>query len=97
MVRDNLELHVQDRLSIEATLKVGSVNQEVVVTGREPLLQTQTADVGNVTGVVNVTAGDAHFNAAAPTLQMGEFNVTEQVIACFPFGQQSFAVGDLNG
>src|SRR5437868_13828566 len=48
MVRDNLELHVQDRLSIEATLKVGSVNQEVVVTGREPLLQTQTADVGNV-------------------------------------------------
>jgi len=48
MVRDNLEVHVQDRLSIEATLKVGSVNQEVVVTGREPLLQTQTADVGNV-------------------------------------------------
>ena len=48
VVRDNLELHVQDRLSIEVTLKVGSVNQEVVVTGREPLLQTESADVGNV-------------------------------------------------
>jgi hypothetical protein len=47
-LRDDLELHVQDRLSIEVTLKVGSLNQEVVVSGREPLLQTATADVGNV-------------------------------------------------
>src|SRR5215472_66788 len=46
--RDDILLHVQDRLSIDFTLKVGSVNQEVVVTGSEPLLQTQTADVGNV-------------------------------------------------
>ena len=48
VLRDDIMLHVQDRLSIEVTLKVGSVNQEVLVTGREPLLQTQTADVGNV-------------------------------------------------
>ena len=40
IIRDNLELHVQDRLSIEVALRVGSVNQEVVVTGSEPLLQT---------------------------------------------------------
>src|SRR5215472_7055872 len=46
--RNDILLHVQDRLSIDFTLKVGSVNQEVVVTGSEPLLQTQTADVGNV-------------------------------------------------
>ncbi|HWC17898.1 MAG TPA: carboxypeptidase-like regulatory domain-containing protein, partial [Terriglobales bacterium] len=46
VVHDNIELHVQDRLSIEVTLRVGSVSQEVVVTGREPLLQTQSADVG---------------------------------------------------
>src|SRR6266446_5294913 len=48
VLRDNIILHVQDRLSIEFTLKVGSVNQQVVVTTGEPLLQTQTADVGNV-------------------------------------------------
>ncbi|MGH9744302.1 MAG: carboxypeptidase regulatory-like domain-containing protein [Candidatus Acidiferrum sp.] len=43
-----IQLHVQDRLSINFTLKVGSIKQEVVVTAGEPLLQTQTADVGNV-------------------------------------------------
>lgn len=48
VLRDDIVLHVQDRLSIDVTLKVGSVTQEVVVTGREPILQTETADVGNV-------------------------------------------------
>src|SRR5467141_2118169 len=48
VLHDDIDLHVQDRISLEFTLKVGSVNQEVVVTGGEPLLQTQTADVGNV-------------------------------------------------
>src|SRR5690349_21594900 len=48
VLRDNLTLHVQDRLSVEVSLKVGSVSQEIIVTGAEPLLQTETADVGNV-------------------------------------------------
>src|SRR5438105_2840375 len=48
VLRDDIILHVQDRLSIDFTLKVGSVNQEVVVTAGEPLLQTQSADVGDV-------------------------------------------------
>src|SRR5215469_14983131 len=47
-LQDNVELHVQDRLSLGFTLKVGSVSQEIVVSGGEPLLQTQTADVGGV-------------------------------------------------
>jgi hypothetical protein len=47
-VREGIVLHVQDRLSLNFNLKVGSVKQEVVVSGTEPLLQTQTADVGNV-------------------------------------------------
>ncbi|MGC2767329.1 MAG: carboxypeptidase regulatory-like domain-containing protein, partial [Candidatus Acidiferrum sp.] len=47
-VQDNIEVHVQDRLSVGFVLKVGSVNQEVVVTSGEPLLQTQTADLGSV-------------------------------------------------
>jgi len=48
VLRDNIALHVQDRLSVEVSLKVGSVSQEVIVTGAEPLLQTESADVGNV-------------------------------------------------
>jgi hypothetical protein len=47
-LRDNVEVHVQDRLSINFALQVGSVKQEIVVTTGEPLLQTQTADVGSV-------------------------------------------------
>lgn len=47
-VRDDIELHVQDRLTIDFTLKVGSINQEVVVSAGEPLLHTQNADVGSV-------------------------------------------------
>src|SRR5438067_9105090 len=42
VLRDDVALHVQDRVSIEITLRVGSVTQEVVVTGSEPLLETQT-------------------------------------------------------
>jgi Carboxypeptidase regulatory-like domain/TonB dependent receptor len=47
-VRNEITLHVQDRLAIDFTLKVGSVKQEVVVTAGEPLLQTQIADIGDV-------------------------------------------------
>lgn len=49
-VQDNIEVHVQDRLSLNFELKIGMVTQEVLVTSGEPLLQTQSADVG---GVVN--------------------------------------------
>jgi len=48
VLQDNIELHVQDRLSISFVLKVGSVTQQVVVDAGEPLLQTQSADVGSV-------------------------------------------------
>jgi carboxypeptidase family protein len=47
-VREGIVLHVQDRLSLNFNLKVGSVKEEMVVSGAEPLLPTQTADVGNV-------------------------------------------------
>ena len=48
VLHDDIELHVQDRLSVDFTLKVGSVKQEIVVTAGEPILQTQSADVGSV-------------------------------------------------
>ena len=47
-LQDDIEVHVQDRLSIDFALKVGTVQQEVVVTGGEPVLQTENADLGSV-------------------------------------------------
>ncbi len=49
-VSDNVEIHVQSRPSVDFTLPVGSVQQQAEVVAAQPLLQTQTADVG---GVVN--------------------------------------------
>lgn len=47
-LRENIPVHVQDRLSVNFNLKVGTVKEQVVVTEIEPLLQTQNADVGSV-------------------------------------------------
>ena len=47
-VRDNIVLHVQDRIAVTATMRPGSVTQEINVSGAEPLLQTEKADIGNV-------------------------------------------------
>jgi hypothetical protein len=44
----DIVIHVQSRHQVNFSLQVGSVKQEVVVTQTEPLLQTQTANVGNV-------------------------------------------------
>src|SRR5271170_6444870 len=49
-LRDDIEVHVQDRLAINFELKVGSVKQEITVSSGAPILQTDSADVG---GVVN--------------------------------------------
>jgi hypothetical protein len=54
MVRNNMVLHVQDRLSVNAVLKPGSVSQEIVVSSTEPLLQTEKADIGNVVNTQQV-------------------------------------------
>jgi hypothetical protein len=48
VLRDDINLHVQDQLSISFALKVGSVKTEIVVTGGAPALDTQTADLGSV-------------------------------------------------
>ena len=48
VLRDDITLHVQDHLSVNFALRVGSVKTEIVVTGGESMLQTQSADVGSV-------------------------------------------------
>jgi hypothetical protein len=47
-VRNDLVVHVQDKLEVNFSLAVGQIQQEVVVTASEPLLQTQSANIGGV-------------------------------------------------
>ena len=47
-VQNNIELHVQSRLSVNFNLKVGQVTEAVEVQASGALLQTQSADVGGV-------------------------------------------------
>ena len=39
---------MQARLQLDFELGVGALSEQVTVTGRAPLLQTQSADIGNV-------------------------------------------------
>src|SRR5687767_2827534 len=47
-VRANVQLNVQTRAQVDLQLSVGAVTEQVTVTGRSELLQTQTADIGNI-------------------------------------------------
>ena len=47
-VREGLELHSGERLRIDVELEIGGVTESVVVTGRTPRLQTETATLGQV-------------------------------------------------
>jgi len=47
-VQQGVTIEVQSRPEVNFTLKVGSVQEEIQVTAAEPLLETQTADVGGV-------------------------------------------------
>src|SRR2546425_2357269 len=45
LVRSGIVLHVDDRLTVDLTLQVGSVTQQVVVTAAPPLLKSETSSV----------------------------------------------------
>src|SRR6516225_3162398 len=47
-IQSDISIHVQSRVEVDITLKVGSTQQQVTVTASEPLLQTQTADLGKI-------------------------------------------------
>ncbi|MFA5910360.1 MAG: TonB-dependent receptor [Vicinamibacterales bacterium] len=46
--RPGVRVSVQSRTQVDLQLSVGALTEEVVVTGRAELLQTQSADIGNV-------------------------------------------------
>src|SRR5262249_36025703 len=45
---ENIKLNVNDRLRIDFTLQVGTVNESLVVTESAPLVQSETSSVGRV-------------------------------------------------
>lgn len=45
---NGITLNVQDRKEVDIPMELGTANQEVKVTESEPLIDTQTADVGHV-------------------------------------------------
>jgi hypothetical protein len=47
-VRTDVSLSVQDRRNVDFVLEVGTLNEQIVVSGRTELLQTQSADIGSV-------------------------------------------------
>jgi len=55
-VRDQIELRVSDRMSLDFALEVGDVAESVVVTGETPLLESQTASIGMIMEERRVTS-----------------------------------------
>ena len=47
-LRRDVRVNVQGRAQVDLQLNVGTVSEEVIVTGRAELLQTQSADIGTV-------------------------------------------------
>jgi len=41
-------LNVQDRLAVDVTLQLGTINETMVVTGTAPLLETESSDLGQL-------------------------------------------------
>lgn len=56
--QENVRVNIQDRLNIDIALKPGGVQETVMVTGAPPMLQSETASVGQVmdTDTINNTA-----------------------------------------
>src|SRR2546430_344240 len=46
--RSSIALRVQDRLRIDFDMAVGSVSENIVVTGETPIIQTETSSLGQV-------------------------------------------------
>ncbi len=47
-IRENIELRLGDRLSIDVTMEVGEVTEKLTVTAESPMLETATAGMGQV-------------------------------------------------
>ncbi len=53
-IRQNIVLNVQQTIRLDFNLRVGSITQEAVVTGEAPLLDTESASLGDVVSTQQV-------------------------------------------
>ena len=53
--RSPIALRVQDRLRIDFDMAVGSVSENIVVTGETPIIQTETSSLGQVVTTNQIT------------------------------------------
>ena len=60
-VHDNLELHVNDKVTLDLVLEVGQVEQTVMVSAGAPLLEADTATRGQV--IENMRVNELPLNA----------------------------------
>ncbi len=54
-VRADLELHVADRLRVDATLQTGAISETVIVTGATPTVQTETSEISTLINSTQVS------------------------------------------
>ena len=54
-VRADLELHVADRLRIDATLQTGAISETVMVTGATPTVQTESSEISTLINSTQVS------------------------------------------
>ena len=54
-VRADLELHVADRLRVDATLQTGAISETVMVTGATPTVQTETSEISTLINSTQVS------------------------------------------
>ena len=47
-VSEPVELNVQDRVAVNIKLQLGGINEQMIVTGAAPLLETETSELGQV-------------------------------------------------
>lgn len=54
-VRADLELHLADRLRVDATLQTGAISETVMVTGATPTVQTETSEISTLINSTQVS------------------------------------------
>jgi hypothetical protein len=54
-VQENVQLRIDQRLRVDFTLQVGSINQQVIVSGEVPLVNTDSPNIGEVLDQTRVT------------------------------------------
>jgi hypothetical protein len=101
-VKNEIELNVNDRIAVDATLEAGAVSEEVVVTASAVQIETQTATAGGLVSSVEVRElplNNRNFLQLVTLLPGVSSTMTDQVYigVTNPFGQTNSLKLSING